>query len=379
MIDIKTPMECCGCSACASICNHDAISMQPDALGFLYPKVDMDKCINCGLCEKVCAFNQYYDTSQNLPEPIVYGARHKDIQSVMLSRSGAVFIALSDFVLDQGGVVYGVGFEGHFHVVHKLATNKIERDEFRGSKYVQSDMRNTFPLVKKDLIDGRLVMFVGTPCQTSGLNSYIGTRLRNNLLLIDIVCHGTPSPYLWRDYIDYLENKSGNKIVKVNFRDKMKFGWVAHHETYMYDNCSESVVAETNFYRSIFFRKSCNVCHFCNLRRPSDITLGDFWGWEKQDVEINNDDKGLNLVLINTSRGGWLFEQAKANLIVFLAHGNTYLQPNLCHPTAMHPFRDMLEQDYTSKGFEYVFFHDYDHATIMERVRRKFLEIKKEW
>lgn len=234
MINILDKSDCCGCTACASICAHDAISMQPDVLGFLYPVVDMEKCVNCGLCEKVCAFNDHYDTSLNLSRPLAYAARHKDMNEVETSRSGAAFIAISDYVLENGGVVYGVGYTDHFRVVHKRATTKVERDEFKGSKYVQSDLRGIFRQVKKDLNDGQLVLFSGTPCQTAGLNSFIGKRLRKNLILVDIICHGVPGPYLWRDFIAYIEKKQGDTITWVNFRDKQQFGWAAHHETFKF-------------------------------------------------------------------------------------------------------------------------------------------------
>lgn len=234
MIRITNPADCCGCTACASICNHDAITMEPDALGFLYPKVDESKCTECGLCEKVCAFNSNYDTTSNFQEPLAFGARHKDLAEVMKSRSGAVFAAISDFVLETGGVVYGAGYTDHFRVVHKRAVTKEERDEFRGSKYVQSDLNGVFRQIKKDLQDGLTVLFSGTPCQTSGLNSFIGKKLRKNLILVDLVCHGVPGPYLWRDYISYLENKEGSPIAWVNFRDKQQFGWRDHRETFKF-------------------------------------------------------------------------------------------------------------------------------------------------
>lgn len=234
MIEITNKADCCGCTACASICASEAIVMKPDALGFLYPEVDKEKCVECGLCEKVCAFNDYYDTSENFDTPFAWGARHKDMNEVETSRSGAAFIAISDYILEQGGVVYGAGYADHFRVVHKRATKKEERNEFKGSKYVQSDMNTVFRQVKKDLRDGLVVLFSGTPCQTSGLNSYIGKRLRKNLYLVDIICHGVPSPYMWRDYIAYLEEKQGSSIVWVNFRDKQIYGWASHHETFKF-------------------------------------------------------------------------------------------------------------------------------------------------
>jgi len=234
MIQIKDPKDCCGCTACASICAHNAITMEPDALGFLYPKVDKTKCVECGLCEKVCQFNDNYDKSLNLSQPVAYAARHKDMDEIMKSRSGAAFVAISDYILEKGGVVYGAGYKDHFRVAHKRATTKEERDEFRGSKYVQSDLTGVFRQVKEDLKNGLTVLFSGTPCQTSGLNAYVGKRLRDNLILVDIVCHGVPGPFLWRDYIAYLEKRQRDEIVVVNFRDKELFGWKAHKECYQF-------------------------------------------------------------------------------------------------------------------------------------------------
>lgn len=236
MIQIIDPADCCGCTSCASICAHDAITMQPDDLGFLYPIVDNTKCVECGLCEKVCTFNDDYDISLNLSQPDAYAARHKNMDEVETSRSGAAFIAISDWIIAHNGVVYGVGYADHFRVVHKRALTKKERDEFKGSKYVQSDLTGIFRQIKKDLEEGRIVLFSGTPCQTSGLNSYISKKLRENLYLVDIVCHGVPSPYMWRDYIAYLEKKQGDEICQVNFRNKQKFGWNAHRETFKYVN-----------------------------------------------------------------------------------------------------------------------------------------------
>lgn len=356
MIRINNPADCCGCTACASICAHDAITMKPDALGFLYPEVDKDKCVDCGLCDKVCAFNDHYDTSLNLEKPLVYGARHKDMNEVETSRSGAAFIAISDYILEQGGVVYGAGYTDHFRVVHKRATTKEERDEFKGSKYVQSDMTGVFRQVKKDLRDGLTVLFSGTPCQTSGLNSYVGKRLRENLFLVDIVCHGVPSPYMWRDYIAYLEKKQGSPIVWVNFRDKQKYGWAAHHETFKFKTGGGKMSFTFLFYKHIMFRKSCGNCHFANTKRPSDITIADFWGWEKTDKNFNADNKGCSLVLLNTEKGRKLFEAVHDRLNTMPVKLEDCLQPNMMHPSEIHPKREQFENDYSRRGFKYVYF-----------------------
>lgn len=356
MIRIVDKKDCCGCTACASICPHDAILMQPDGLGFLYPVVDETKCVDCHLCEKVCAFNDRYDTSLNLLQPEVYGARHKDMHEIEQSRSGAVFVAVSDWVLEQGGVVYGAGYTDHFRVVHKRAANKAERDEFRGSKYVQSDMTGVFQSVKDDLKAGLTVLFSGTPCQTAGLNSYIGRQWRDRLYLVDIVCHGVPAPYLWRDFLAYMEKKQGDTLCRVNFRDKQEFGWAAHKETFTFEHGFRKTSGQFTFlfYKHIMFRHSCGVCPYTNTRRPGDLTVADFWGWQKTDPAFNADDKGVSLVLLNTERGRSLFAQVRGRLQVIPVRLENALQPNLCHPTAIHPRRMDFENDYLRKGFEYV-------------------------
>ena len=368
MIQIVDPKDCCGCTACASICAHDAIKMGPDTLGFLFPKVDTTICVECGLCEQVCAFNDNYDIADNFQQPKVYGARHKNIGEVETSRSGAVFIAISDRILESGGVVYGAGFSDHFRVVHKRAATKEERNEFKGSKYVQSDLVGVFRQIKKDLKDGLTVLFSGTPCQTAGLSSYLGKSLRNNLFLVDIICHGVPGPYLWRDYIRYLEKKQEDEIVEVNFRDKQEFGWHAHHETFRFKSDDKKKWFPNGFYKSIMFRQSCGNCHFCNTKRPSDITIGDFWGWDKLNSNINIDKKGLNLLLINTDKGKDMFYSVQEKLNVIAVNSDIYMQPNLVAPTRIHKKRNKFEQDYQNRGFEYVFTHEYDERPLWRQV-----------
>ena len=326
-------------------------------MGFLYPKVDYNKCVECGLCEKVCQFNDNYDRNLNLDKPLAFAVRHKDMNEVMKSRSGAAFIAISDFVLEQGGVVYGAGYKDHFRVAHKRATTKEERDEFRGSKYVQSDVRGVFRQVKEDLKNGLTVMFSGTPCQTSGLNAYVGKKLREKLYLVDIVCHGVPGPYIWRDYLAYLEKKHGSRITYVNFRDKELYGWKDHKETFKFENGGGKINFTYLFYQHILFRKSCGVCHFTNLQRPSDITLADYWGWERTDPNINADNKGCSLVLCNTEKGRKLFEAIQDRVDTIPAELCDIMQGNLSRPSAIHPKREQFESYYKKHGFEKTLSH----------------------
>lgn len=379
MINITNKADCCGCTACASICSHKAITMKPDSLGFPYPEVDTNKCTNCGLCEQICAFNDNYDKSLNLDKPEAYGARHKNIHEVETSRSGAAFITLSDWILEQGGIVYGVGYEEHFRVVHKRATTKEQRNEFKGSKYVQSDLGDIFLQVKKDLKDGKTVLFTGTPCQTSGLNSFIGKKFRTNLYLIDIVCHGVPSPYIWRDYITYYEKKYKKRIVSVNFRDKKEYGWCNHKETFTLSDQTKVTPKYSPytdlFYKHIMLRTSCGSCHFCNTTRPSDITIADFWGWEKSSPEFNKDDKGISLLLINTKKGKDFFENINDKLYSFQAKLEDCLQPNLKQASILNLQSSKFERLYRKYGFEYVL-KKFTNVGIKNRIKIYIIKMK---
>ena len=352
MIQITDKSQCCGCTACACVCHNNAITMQPDAMGFLYPMVDEAKCVGCGLCGETCAFNDNYDTRYNLPRPESYAARHKSMGEVETSRSGAAFIALSDYVLEQGGVVYGAGYTDHFRVVHKRATTKEQRNEFKGSKYVQSDLTGVFCQVKKDLQGGLTVLFSGTPCQTAGLNSFIRKGLRERLILIDLVCHGVPSPYLWRDYLTWQEKRNKKKVVNVNFRNK-KYGWSDHKETLTFGKREKSFTVYTHFfYLNSFFRPACYACKYCNTMRPSDITLGDFWGVEKVNSTLNKDDKGINILLVNTPKGQNLIQLVSGRLHLFPCKLSDCLQPNLCRPTTENSIANAVKECYINGGIE---------------------------
>ena len=347
--------NCCGCTSCASACPKQAITMQPDTLGFLYPQINEDICIDCGRCVQVCSFKSDYETPY-LQEIKAYGGRHKSLQEVAKSQSGAAFVVLSDYVLSKGGVVYGVGYEDNFRVVHKRATTKDARDEFRGSKYVQSDLSGILPQIKQDLKDGLLVMFSGTPCQVASVASFVGNgRLRDNLLLMDIVCHGVPGPYVWRDYLKFLENKEKKKITKVNFRDKGIKGWRSHIESFTFDYTYTYTYTYTYlFYSHINLRYSCAKCPFTNLRRVSDITVSDFWGVENTIAsELGKDNKGCSLFLVNTKKGAAWFDEVKDEIEYIPVETKDCIQPQLIHPSVLNKKRAQFEKDYQKYGFAY--------------------------
>lgn len=379
MININNQADCCGCTACASICAHDAITMKPDALGFLYPEVDRSKCVDCGLCEKVCAFNDNYDKSLNIDNPLAYAARHKNEEELRYSRSGAVFVAMSDYILEHGGVVYGAGYADHFRVVHKRATTKEECSEFKGSKYVQSDMNTVFRQVKQDLKAGLVVLFSGTPCQTAGLNSYIGKAQRKNLILIDIICHAVPSPSIWKDYLGYTESKFKSNVIKLEFREK-SIGWnQPHMESFTFTDNSihKDFLLRYLFYSGLISRPSCEHCKYCNLSRPSDLTIGDFWGYEKVVPKMNTDNKGISLVICNTDKGCSFFRECSYMLHTKHVDLMNSLQPNLQHPSSVDPRWHQFAKDYQKRGFLYVarkygnVGYRYQLRMFMDKIKRK--------
>ena len=351
MADLKSGDNCCGCSACYAACPVSAISMQPDGMGFLYPVIDPALCVECGMCEKVCSFSRSESTGQVDKLPKAYAARHIDMQEVNTSRSGACFVALSDHILAQGGIVYGAGFKDRFVVTHKRAADKEQRQEFKGSKYVQSDMRDALVSLKEDLISGKHVCFSGTPCQIAAVRSLIPAKYHERLYLIDIVCHGVASPDVWQSYMTYIEKKYRGRIESLNFRDKIRFGWKDHRETFVVRGKPRS--PKKTFYQDIYLRPSCSNCCYTNLNRPSDITIADFWGIEKVAPEYNQDDKGCNLLIVNTSKGqNWLGDVV-SKLDVKEVRIEDSLQYNLQFPTERHPQSSAFASDYQRFGFSY--------------------------
>ena len=233
-----------------------------------------------------------------------------------------------------------------------------------------------FRLVKEDLKNGFMVLFSGTPCQTSGLNAYVGKRLRDKLVLIDIVCHGVPSPFIWRDYINYIEKETKKNIVKVDFREKSFNGWKAHKEFFIFDdNSSVTQTLWTDmFYRHIMFRHSCEVCHYTNTRRPSDITLADYWGWENNVPDFNSDDRGVSIVLLNTNKGVSIFSKCKNLINTIPVNLKNSLQPNLKRPSVINPLRSSFENYYKRNGYLKSITR-YTSSKIQNRIYRRFMLI----
>lgn len=352
--------ECCGCTACKNVCPKHAITMKEDEEGFLYPEIDHEKCINCGLCKKVCPFQNRTSIEENLEKPIVYAAKNKNEQDRKRSSSGGMFLNLSDYVLKQNGVIYGAAFNDELRVEHIRAEDKENRDRCIGSKYSQSKLGDIFQKVKQDIENNKMVLFTGTPCQIAGLNKFLGNMNKEKLILVDIVCHGTPSPKLFNEYIKFIEKKRKKKI-KGYFHRAKDFGWGVHLEKVLYEDGKEEFKStlsqswKTVFYTHFALRPSCYNCKFTNLDRPSDITIADFWGIKKFAPEFA-DKEGVSLFIVNTVKGKEVFENIRKNLdcIERSAHEATEGNPNLKTPSKMPENRKKFWEEYQKNGIEFI-------------------------
>lgn len=299
---------CCGCGACEQICPEGAIHMERDEEGFLYPVIDKKKCTNCGMCERVCPIkNGGYVNKNAFEYPKVYAAYHKDERILTKSTSGGAFTAIAQSFCDNNYVIFGASFDEEMVVRHKFITDIKDISKFRGSKYVQSEVGNAFQAAGKFLEEGKKVLFSGTPCQIAGLKEFIGGG-HKNLLTVDIVCYGVPSPVIFEKYKQHLINKYKEKIIDINFREKNKRGWVTPYVVIKFED--GRIIRDLNvdnpfiisFYKGYSVRPACCSCPFAKVPRVSDITLGDFWGIEEIDPKFYN-KKGNSLVLVNTEKG----------------------------------------------------------------------------
>lgn len=283
----------------------------------------------------------------------VYAAKHNNIQIRQASRSGGVFTALSDTILRNGGVVYGCKMKDPIHAVHSRAENAQERDAFHGSKYIQSDLENSFSQIQFDLIQKKQVLVSGTPCQINALYKFL--KMTNTdterLFTVDIVCHGVPSPVIWGDYVQWNENKAHEPVLSVDFRDK-SFGWNTHLETLIYASKKKTSDVYTRmFYGHNMLRPSCSTCPFTSTERISDITIADFWGINEVFPDFD-DNQGVSLVLINTQKGTELFCAANKWMDFRETTIDCCMQPPLEKPFPIPDTRNEFWENYKRKNFE---------------------------
>ncbi len=304
MINITSPEDCCGCTGCISICPKDCINTYVDKEGFKYPKVDLSLCVDCSLCEKGCPVIQNKDLKQGSPMA-VYAAVNTDEEIRLKSSSGGVFTAIAESVLEQGGIVFGAKFDKNWDVIHSYTETKEDLAHFRGSKYVQSDMVNCYKQVKEFLKTNRVVLFSGSPCQISGLRLFLRKEY-TNLLCIDFICHGVPSPKAWRAYKREILTKA-SEIESFSFRNKDS-GWKNYSVNLNRKNKSKTIepfrsnIYMKGFLADLFLRPSCHSCPSKGGRSGADITIADYWGIDKIMPDID-DDKGCSLIIIHSGVG----------------------------------------------------------------------------
>ena len=345
MLQVTDKQDCCGCHACTSVCARQCIAMQEDNEGFLYPVVDEATCTDCGLCEKVCPVINQDEPRKPLK---VYAAKNRNEEIRRQSSSGGIFTPLAELVICEGGVVFGAKFDKEWNVIHAW-TDTIEGiADFRGSKYVQSTIGNTYREAREFLKQGRKVLFSGTPCQIAGLRKYLRKEY-DNLLTVDVVCHGVPSPLVWREYLEETREKlraerdAGKNtvysslmempvITGISFRDKThgwkKFGFRLRYAASeaAVNSVSASIpeyeslqpfpdnIFMKGFLANLYLRPSCYACAARSGKSGSDISIADFWGVQNYYPEFD-DDKGVGLVLVNTEKGRIVCDGINANCI----------------------------------------------------------------
>lgn len=309
MIQITNKNHCCGCSACAQICPKQCIAMMPDSEGFCYPKINETICVKCGLCEKVCPMLK----SQNMQGQVhALAAYCKEDKIRLASSSGGIFSLLAEEILEEGGVVFGAAFDGQMMVHHVAVESVRDLERLRGSKYLQSRIENSYADVKAYLAADRKVLFSGTACQIAGLLHFLG-RPYEKLWTVDVLCHGVPTPTLWKNYLSEQNRAFKMPVRQISFRDKSQ-GWKKYQMAWKVEGGEiYRQPASRNPYMRLFLsniclRPSCYDCHFKGFPRVSDLTLGDCWGVEQHSPEMD-DDKGTSVVIVNTEKGNTLREK----------------------------------------------------------------------
>lgn len=359
-IEIGDKSQCSGCFACYQKCPKKCIEMEFDNEGFIYPKVSKENCINCGLCTKVCPIENSNKFGNEFSQPIALGGWNNNLDIKMKSSSGGVFSTIAEFVINKGGVVFGVAFDENFQTKHIMVDDNIKLEEIRGSKYVQSMVGDTYIQTKAEIEKGRVVLYVGTPCQIAGLYAFLD-RKYDSLITIDIICHGVPSTKVYKDYLNALKQNYDSDISYLNFRDKQN-GWnlgISMNVKFKNSNEYSRPGYEDNFIkgflRDLYLRPSCYECKFAKVPRIADISLGDFWGVSNYYPELF-DDKGTSLVLINNQHGKDIIEKCidkimlkDVDLKLPLKHN-----PSIASPVNYNPERKKFFRDYNKKGWRYV-------------------------
>ena len=392
--------DCCACGACLNVCSKSAISMKPDAEGFLYPEIDPNKCVECGVWKRVCK----YKTSDLNAVESTYAVTNRDEKQIMKAASGGLFSAAASAILSDGGCVFGATLtfdSGHPDTHHIMVENKEDLWKLQGSKYVQSRIGRTYQQAKECLQHGRTVLFSGTPCQIAGLKSYL-EKVYENLYTMDLICHGVPSAEFFDGYIQELNKKYRGKVTEYKFRDKTK-GWGMNTAFEIVRGDKKTTIfktAKVQSYLSLFydckiFRENCYSCPYASSSRVGDVTIGDYWGIENEHPELDHDpdfdkEKGISCLLINSHKGQELFELIK-NQIHFVpsqfakvAKTNGQLKAPSVMPMERNNILDINRRNgyegverYFSRKYRYQILLYTGYDLIPQKVRKRLKKILK--
>jgi coenzyme F420-reducing hydrogenase beta subunit len=338
-------------------CPVNAITMNQDKEGFRYPKVNASLCLDCDKCKAVCPYYNDFRNPVSFSKKI-YAVKHRNEDIRRNSTSGGFFTAISDEVLKKGGIVYGVVLSENLKVCHQRAETVMERDNMRGSKYVQSELGYLYQKIREDLSKQRLVLFTGTPCQNAGLISYLNQIDTEHLILCDIICHGVTCSLMWEEYKSFVKAKKGYHLIKHDFRSKIN-GWHSMISLNTFRNGkkdSNSCLSQIHmnlFLNNLILRPSCYKCRYSSFSRCSDITMGDFWGIERSMPEFD-DNQGISLILINTIKGEKSFNEVRDSLEIIESSEDKCIQRNLYLPTESPKDRESFWADYLTYGYRYV-------------------------
>lgn len=311
----SNPHNCIECRACVQICSKSAITMVQNSEGFSYPSVDADKCIDCGLCNKVCPILN--SETLKYEKGKVYASQLKDQKILMKSSSGGVFSAIAECVLEKNGVVFGAAWDENLQLHHIGVDSKTELEKLRGSKYVHSDIQNTYIEAREHLKAGRWVYYTGTPCQIAGLRLFL-RKDYPTLITSDLVCHGTPSQMMFNKFIRQMEAERGEKLIEYSFRDKRVFGWSCSSSSSSIDAkgrkhywyYDRNMRAYFNaFIKGHITRNDCYECPFACPQRVSDITMADYWDIKDHHPEFKNQRDGVSMMIVNSDKGKELFSE----------------------------------------------------------------------
>lgn len=381
MLDITKKEDCCGCNACGDVCPYRAISFKTDEEGFWYPEIDGEKCVDCGLCEKICPIIHADTLKKNdLKESVCYAAEHKNLEVVFDSTSGGAFSALADVMYKNGGNVGGAVFNEDFSVRHYISNQKEDLTALRSSKYLQSNLSGFYNTVKGLLDHHEKVLVCGCPCQMAGLRAFL-RKDYENLVIADFICRGINSPKVWRKYLDSFEERYGSPVVYAKAKSK-EFGWrnltqkvtLENGKSY-YETKNKSLFTIGYLRTNVFCRPSCYDCKFKGFPRVADITLADYWGIEKTDRSMEK-DLGISLVMINSKKGERYFEKVKGRINCFqtpfesILQGNHALVKSIDKPKINRDtfFEDLGKMSFTTLSAKY--FEDDRNYLFRQKIKR---------